>query len=123
MSLPQGLHSLKKLEIEGCSKLNSFQCLTCPQELSIDECTGVEGLHENLQHMTIFETLHLWSLSNLESLPNCFGNLGLLRQLTIHNCHVTSLPMSLSLSNLKSLSIDDCPPELEKRYKKEIGED
>ncbi|RDX85404.1 putative disease resistance protein RGA4, partial [Mucuna pruriens] len=124
--LLQGLPSLKKLEIMGCHKFNvsaGFQCLTCLEHLWISGCTRVEGLHETLQHMTALQSLGLWDLPNLESLPDCFENLGLLSKLTIGYCSkLTCLPMSLSLSSLKSLRIDGCP-ELQKQCQKEMGKD
>ncbi|TKY69643.1 putative disease resistance protein RGA4 [Spatholobus suberectus] len=102
-----------------------FQCLTCLESSVIDGCTEVEveGLHEALQHMTALKDLYLRNLPNLESLPDCFGNLPLLSGLSIKNCSkLACLPTSLSLSRLKILGIWDCP-ELEKRCQKKTGED
>ncbi|TKY46210.1 putative disease resistance protein RGA4 [Spatholobus suberectus] len=71
--------------------------------------------------MTALQCLQLWDLPNLESLPDCFANLGLLRQLTISNCSkLTCLPTSLD--SLESLCIYSCP-ELGKRCQKETGKD
>nr|KYP56414.1 Putative disease resistance protein RGA3 [Cajanus cajan] len=124
--LQQVSHSLKKLSIAGCSKFNissSFQYLTCLEKLLISTCIEVEGLHEALQHMTGLQSLELRNLPNLESLPDCFGNLALLHELTICYCSkLMCLPTSLRLSSLERLTIYGCP-ELEKRCQKETGED
>nr|KYP66215.1 Putative disease resistance protein RGA4 [Cajanus cajan] len=100
------LHSLKKLQIVGSSKFND----------SI-------GLHEALQHLTALEELKLEHLPNLQSLPDCFGNLRLLRLLTLHNCSkLACLPSSLRFSCLDRLDVQGCP-ELDKRCREDTGED
>ncbi|XP_020216607.1 putative disease resistance protein RGA3 isoform X2 [Cajanus cajan] len=72
--------------------------------LTIDECPKL--LAETLQHITALKKLELRDLPNLESLPVCFGNLPLLRDLTIYNCSkLRCLPMGLSL---RSLNIERC---------------
>nr|KYP66225.1 Putative disease resistance protein RGA3 [Cajanus cajan] len=94
------------------------------KQLVIKGCKEVEGLHEALRHMTALKRLELNDLPKLEFLPDCFGNLSLLRQLTIGFCDkLRCLPTSLSHSNLNSLWIYGCHPDLEKRCEKEIGED
>nr|KYP41900.1 Putative disease resistance protein RGA3 [Cajanus cajan] len=123
--LIQGLHSLEKLEIRSCRKFSvsaGLQHLTCLQYLSIGTC-DVEGLHYALQHMTSLKKLSLRNLPNLESLPDCFGNLPLLQRLQIDECSkLRCLPTSLSLSKLERLYICNCPM-LKKRCEKETGED
>ncbi|GAU47909.1 hypothetical protein TSUD_238760 [Trifolium subterraneum] len=123
----QGLHSLKVLDIVGCHKFNmssGFQYLTCLETLAIGNCSKVEGLHEALQHMTTLQSLTLSDLPNIESLPECFENLTSLRELRIYVCpKLACLPTTIQhLSGMKTLSICGCP-ELEKRCRKEIGED
>ncbi|CAK8536974.1 unnamed protein product [Lathyrus sativus] len=114
-SLPDWLGNLAllhKLEIDNCQKFNlseSFQYLTCLEELIITSCPEIEGLHEALQHMTSLQFLTLDDLTNLASLPDWFGNLGLLHTLEIYNCpKLTCLPISIQrLPNLKRLYIPD----------------
>nr|KYP65543.1 Putative disease resistance protein RGA3 [Cajanus cajan] len=123
--LLQGLHSLETLRIFTIRKFSvsaGLQHLTCLQYLSIDTC-DVEGLHYALQHMTSLKELSLRNIPNLESLPDCFGNLPLLQRLDIGKCSkLRCLPTSLSLSNLEHLLIYDCPM-LQKRCEKDTGED
>ncbi|KAI5381667.1 hypothetical protein KIW84_023344 [Lathyrus oleraceus] len=122
-----GLHSLKTLSIKRCQKFNlseSFQYLTCLENLTVQDCPEIEGLHEALQHMCALQSLSLANLPNLASLPDWLGNLALLQELEIYNCpKVTCLPMSIQrLTNLKTLEIYHCS-ELGKRCKENTGED
>ncbi|KAI5437156.1 hypothetical protein KIW84_023325, partial [Lathyrus oleraceus] len=122
-----GLHSLKTLSITSCQKFNlseNFQYLTCLEDLTVQGCPEIEGLHEALQHMCALESLSLANLPNLASLPDWLGNLALLQELEISNCpKVTCLPMSIQrLTSLKHLRIHGCS-ELEKRCKENTGED
>jgi len=120
----QGLHSLKKLEMYNCTKLKvgaGLQLLTCLEDLTIERC-GEEV--EGLQHMTALKKLTLRDLPNIQFLPDCFGDLPLLRELHIVGCRkLLRLPTSLSLSSLNELRIVFCNSELKKRCEKEIGED
>ncbi|XP_050905575.1 putative disease resistance protein RGA1 isoform X2 [Lathyrus oleraceus] len=122
-----GLHSLKRLSIKRCQKFNlseSFQYLTCLEDLTVYSCPEIEGLHEALQHMCALQSLLLANLPNLASLPDWLGNLILLDRLVISNCpKVTCLPMSIQgLTSLKRLGIHACS-ELGKRCKENTGED
>ncbi|XP_050905593.1 putative disease resistance protein RGA4 [Lathyrus oleraceus] len=122
-----GLHSLKTLSITSCQKFNqsqSFQYLTCLENLIIKSCPKIEGLHEALQHMCALQYLSLDNLPNLASLPDWLGNLVLLQILDIYNCpKLTCLPMSIQrLTSLKYLTIYGCS-ELVKRCKENTGED
>ncbi|QCE05859.1 disease resistance protein RPM1 [Vigna unguiculata] len=118
-----GLHSLKKLEMIRVPKLKvwaGLQCLTSLEVLGITGCYEVEGL----QYMSALKKLTLRNLPNMEFLPDCFGELPLLRKLTIVGCYkLMRLPTSLSLSSVEVLSILDCNLELSKRCEKESGED
>ncbi|XP_014512377.1 disease resistance protein RGA2-like isoform X1 [Vigna radiata var. radiata] len=118
-----GLHSLKTLEIMRLPKLKvwpGLQCLTSLEVLGITGCDEVEGL----QYMTALKKLSLRNLPNMESLPDCFGELSLLRELSIVGCYkLMRLSTSLSLSSVEVLSILDCNLELSKRCEKENGED
>ncbi|RDX72819.1 Disease resistance protein RGA2, partial [Mucuna pruriens] len=125
--LLQGLHSLKELDISECDKFNmsaGFLCLTSLEKFSISDCIDVEGLNEALHLMTALKDLTLWYLPNLESLPDCFGNLPLLRRFTIIQCsNLRCLPPSLSLSSLHRLAVEGCSSELMKQFENKTGED
>ncbi|QCD90571.1 disease resistance protein RPM1 [Vigna unguiculata] len=118
----QGLHSLKKLEMNWCPQLNVWPCLqnlTCLEDLTISILPEVKGL----QHMTKLKKLTLRDLY-IKSLPDCFGDLPLLRELHIVGClMLMRLPRSLSLSRLQELRITHCNLELKQRCRKETGED
>ncbi|KHN14363.1 Putative disease resistance protein RGA3 [Glycine soja] len=76
------------LEIDGCPKFLGEEVL-------------LHRLHSlsALQYMTSLKEIRLRNLHELESLPDCFGNLSLLHTLSIFHCSkLTCLPMSLSLS-------------------------
>ncbi|CAK8536972.1 unnamed protein product [Lathyrus sativus] len=122
-----GLHFLKRLSIRRCQKFNlseSFQYLTCLEELIITSCPEIEGLHEALQQMCALQSLTLGDLPNLASLPDWLGNLALLHKLEIGDCpKLTCLPISIQrLTSLKKLEIYRCG-ELVKRCKENTGED
>ncbi|XP_058776897.1 putative disease resistance protein RGA4 [Vicia villosa] len=121
------LHSLKRLSIAFCKKFKlseSFQYLTCLEELIIQSCPEIEGLHEALQHMTALQFLALGDFPNLASLPDWLGNLGLLHTLLISDCpKLVCLPLSIQrLTSLKYLGIYGCR-QLGKRCKENTGED
>ncbi|XP_050909341.1 disease resistance protein RGA2 [Lathyrus oleraceus] len=122
-----GLHSLKRLNIMSCQKFNlseSFQYLTCLENLTVQGCPEIEGLHEALQHMCALQYLSLANLPNLASLPDWLGNLVLLQTLEIFLCpKLIYLPTSIQrLTRLKRLEIYDCS-ELGKRCRENTGED
>ncbi|GAU47639.1 hypothetical protein TSUD_238580 [Trifolium subterraneum] len=74
--------------------------------------------------MTALQSLTLSDLSNLASLPEWLGNLGLLHEFNISQCpKLMYLPKSIQcLTGLKILRIDGCSG-LEKRCKVNTGED
>ncbi|RZB64337.1 putative disease resistance protein RGA3 [Glycine soja] len=117
------LHRLHSLSVISCGKFNLSAGFKCLQKLWISECKGVKNL-QALQYMTSLKEIRLRNLHELESLPDCFGNLSLLHTLSIFHCSkLTCLPMSLSLSGLQQLTIFGCHSELEKRCEKETGKD
>ncbi|KAG4956433.1 hypothetical protein JHK85_042813 [Glycine max] len=92
------LHRLHSLSVISCGKFNLSAGFKCLQKLWISECKGVKNL-QALQYMTSLKEIRLRNLHELESLPDCFGNLSLLHTLSIFHCSkLTCLPMSLSLS-------------------------
>jgi len=78
----QGLPSLKLLRMSRNPKLKvcpGLECLPCVEDLTIESCDEVEGL----QFMTGLKKLALIHLMNI-TLPDCFGDLPLLRELHIY---------------------------------------
>ena len=127
--LPSSIHKFGSLEYFKIEELNCFpdgmlRNLTSLKELDIWNCSEIEGLGEDLQHVTSLQSLSLEDLPNLTSLPDCFGNLSSLQKLSIVTCpKLTCLPVSIqSLAALITLEIWECP-ELERRCKRETGED
>ncbi|RHN55124.1 putative leucine-rich repeat domain, L domain-containing protein [Medicago truncatula] len=147
------LSSLESLEFEGIKELKCFpdgilRNLTSLKKLMIICCSEIEVLGETLQHVTALQWLTLGNLPNLTTLPDSLGNLcslqslilgnlpnlislsdslgnlSSLQGLEIYKCpKLICLPASIqSLTALKSLDICDCH-ELEKRCKRETGED
>uniref|UniRef100_A0A6N2LDV1 Uncharacterized protein n=1 Tax=Salix viminalis TaxID=40686 RepID=A0A6N2LDV1_SALVM len=123
-----GLSSLRRLEILNCGNLASLtegvRHLTTLEDLVLDGCPELNTLPESIQHLTSLQSLRIWNCKGLASLPNQIGYLTSLSSLEIGYCpNLVSLPDGVqSLSNLSELKINNCP-ELEKRCKKEKGED
>ncbi|KAJ6735162.1 LEUCINE-RICH REPEAT-CONTAINING [Salix purpurea] len=129
-SLPRlcGLSSLRRLSIDDCDILASLtegvRHLTTLEHLNLNSCPQLNSLPESIQHLTSLQYLSITNCNELASLPNQIGYLTSLSRLNFQHCpNLVSLPDGLqSLSNLSQLTIYNCP-ELEKRCKKEKGED
>ncbi|KAJ0025225.1 hypothetical protein Pint_08555 [Pistacia integerrima] len=130
-SLPQNLQfltSLEHLTIMYCPKLTSLpedlRHLFALKRLSILNCPEVASLPEGLKYVTTLQNLEIRGCSGLKVFPEWVANLISLRSLTLTDCdNLTSLPGGLQcVSSLQHLSIRECP-DLEKRCKKDIGED
>ncbi|KAL8527278.1 hypothetical protein ACS0TY_005231 [Phlomoides rotata] len=71
-----------------------------------------ESLPDQLQHLSALVELHLYDFG-IHELPEWFGNLSCLEELSLSNCkRLRSLPSVEAmrrLTNLRSLNIDDCP--------------
>ncbi|KAG4946694.1 hypothetical protein AAZX31_15G176600 [Glycine max] len=117
------LKGLDSLSVFNCSKFNVSAGFSRLWKLWLSNCRDVGDL-QALQDMTSLKVLRLKNLPKLESLPDCFGNLPLLCDLSIFYCSkLTCLPLSLRLTNLQQLTIFGCHPKLEKRCEKETGDD
>ncbi|XP_077225805.1 disease resistance protein RGA2-like [Tasmannia lanceolata] len=131
-SLPDGLlrhlKSLQSLVIykddEFVSLWDDVHHLTALQNLQIGSCDNLQSLPDGLQHVTTLQHLSIENCQGMQNLPEWVEKLTSLRSLTIRNCYnMTSLPSGLQrLTALQRLSIRNCP-HLERRCKREIGED
>ncbi|KAM3693924.1 hypothetical protein ACJW31_07G021600 [Castanea mollissima] len=132
LSLPmnglQGLSSLRSLDIRSCNKFCSLsegiQYLIALEYFDIDSCPKLISLPEGIQHLTALRILCIENCEDLSSLPKQIGFLTSLKYLHIWNCpNLMSIPDELqNLTALKILKIGGCP-HLQKRCKKDSGED
>ncbi|KAM3693920.1 hypothetical protein ACJW31_07G021200 [Castanea mollissima] len=124
------LSALNKFHLECCDKIESLpeglQNLHSLRELSIWGCNNLLSLpmNEGIQHLTALRYLYIWNCEDLSSLPKQIGCLTSLSYLGIEYCpKLMSIPDELqNLTALKRLEIAGCP-HLEKRCKKDSGED
>jgi hypothetical protein len=102
----------------------ALQHVTALQWLTLGNLPNLKSLPDSLGNLCSLQSLILGNLPNLISLPDSLGNLSSLQGLEIYKCpKLICLPASIkSLTALKSLDICDCH-ELEKRCKRETGED
>ena len=102
-----------------------IQYLIALEYLYINRCPKLISLpEEGIQHLTALRGLDIWSCEDLSSLPKQIGCLTSLSFLGIWFCpNLMSIPDELqNLTALKTLRIRGCP-HLEKRCKKDSGED
>ncbi|KAK9007726.1 hypothetical protein V6N11_074645 [Hibiscus sabdariffa] len=128
-SLPRGLQNLRCLEslsLIGCDSLVSLAVngLSSLSSLEIMSCEKLSSLTESLQHLSSLRRLSIWRCERLSGLPNEIQHLTSLSTLEIVGCpDMMSLPQGVrSLTALQTLIIEECP-HLERRCKKETGED
>ncbi|KAH9695787.1 hypothetical protein KPL71_022914 [Citrus sinensis] len=110
---------------EGFQHLVSLKYLAFYGQGNVHNPVGsLTALPETWQHIPSLEILAVTDFPNLTSLPNWLGNLTSLRVLRFSGCcKLRCLPASIkNLTNLQTLDLWGCP-ELEKRCKKETGED
>nr|XP_023929745.1 putative disease resistance protein RGA4 [Quercus suber] len=132
LSLPrnglQGLSLLQRLSISSCNQFCSLsegiQYLVALEDLDIDSCRKLISLPEGIQHLTALRCLRISNCEDLSSLSKQIGCLTSLSILEIWVCpNLMSIPDELqNLTALKTLIIGKCP-HLEKRCKKDSGED
>ncbi|PIA46837.1 hypothetical protein AQUCO_01500404v1 [Aquilegia coerulea] len=123
------LTTLQSLHISRCPKLTvstvEFQNLISLRHLTIENLPELTSLPDGLQHHPTLLYLQISEFAALTSLPNWMVSLTELRCLSISNCkNMRCLPDGLQLlTNLQSLWINDCHPELHRRCEKGRGED
>ncbi|KAL4601267.1 hypothetical protein ACB092_11G259400 [Castanea dentata] len=124
----QGLRNLLELVVESLPKLVSLpmglQYVSSLQSLSISDCSSLIAIPEWICKLISLQKLSIWDIPNLESLPEGIGALTSLQTLRISYCpKLESLPEGIgALTSLQTLYIGECPI-LQKRCKKQIGED
>ncbi|XP_058079237.1 putative disease resistance protein RGA3 [Magnolia sinica] len=125
--LPEGLRhvtTLEDLSIGGMTPPEWIGNLSSLRSLQINGCDKLTCLPSGLQLLTNLQILKIRNWQSLTALPEWIGNLSSLRYLEIYYCRkLECLPSGLQLlTNLQRLTIRSCP-QLEKRCKKEKGED
>ncbi|KAM3693930.1 hypothetical protein ACJW31_07G022200 [Castanea mollissima] len=117
------LSALNKFRLAYCDKIESLpeglQNLHSLRELYIQDCNNLLSLPMNALRILCIE-----NCEDLSSLPKQIGFLTSLLYLQISNCpNLMSIPDELqNLTALKILTIEGCP-HLQKRCKKDSGED
>ncbi|KAJ0092671.1 hypothetical protein Patl1_26821 [Pistacia atlantica] len=132
----QGFRSLQSLTIELLPKLVSLpkglQYVTTLRDLYIGICDQLGSLSNEdeddddmpWQGFRSLQSLHIYWLPKLVSLPKGLQYVTTLRDLTIESCHnLTTLPEWISnSSSLSTLKINDCS-KLSKRCRNNMGMD
>ncbi|ONH95310.1 hypothetical protein PRUPE_7G063000 [Prunus persica] len=133
ISLPREtsyLASLRNLWISECEQLDlgNIKYQGTPlklQKLFIGQLPRLVALPEWFQGAAnALQVLTIAKCKNLEALPEWLESFTSLTKLVLYSCQkLSSLPEGMrSLTSLRELVIDDCP-KLERRYKRDIGED
>ena len=101
-----------------------IQYLIALEYFYIIRCLKLISLPESIQHLTTLRSLEIQNCEDLSSLPKQIGCLTLFSYLQIwSDPNLMSIPEELqNLTTLKTLRIGGCP-HLEKRCKKDSGED
>ncbi|GMJ12805.1 hypothetical protein like AT3G14470 [Hibiscus trionum] len=124
--LLDNLPSLKSLSLVNCSQLESLprglQNLRCLETLQLVGCESLVFVAVN--GLSSLSSLSIWNCEKLSSLPESIQHLSSLRFLWIGDCpNMMALPQGVrSLTALQRLYIAGCP-HLERRCKKDTGED
>ncbi|CAL0329618.1 unnamed protein product [Lupinus luteus] len=106
------LPKLRKLSVQGCTRLSKFACsinLTYLETLSLYGCSSLKKFPKVLGKMEYLEDVDLGSTS-IEELPYSIQNLIGLRRLDLINCKgLIQLPSSIfMLPKLESLEAESC---------------
>lgn len=106
------LHKLRKLSVQGCSRLSTFPLsinLTSLETLSLWGCSSLKKFPEIIGKMEYLEDVDLGSTA-IEELPYSILNLIGLRRLDLISCRgLTQLPSSIfMLPRLESLEAESC---------------
>ncbi|KAF7130277.1 hypothetical protein RHSIM_Rhsim10G0075900 [Rhododendron simsii] len=121
------LNSLNSLFISGCNSLTDLkglEGLTSLRSLIIKGCPEIQSFPEGMRHLNSLQHMDICDCEGLITLPNWLGSLQSLSRLSIWGCrNLRSMPDELrGQKNLREMNISSCP-DLERRCKKESGED
>uniref|UniRef100_A0A8R7PYW0 Disease resistance protein RGA3 n=2 Tax=Triticum urartu TaxID=4572 RepID=A0A8R7PYW0_TRIUA len=91
-------------------KWNSLHHLPTLEIFEVQSCSGLRALPEAIRSFTSLRVLYLWSLKDLQLLPEWFGHLTCLEKISIRDCPVvTYLPESMkNLTTLRELWLQEC---------------
>ncbi|KAL0792995.1 hypothetical protein Bca101_064372 [Brassica carinata] len=104
------LKSLKRLYLDGCSRLRTFpQILTTIETLLLSETTILPPTLLTAIMSPSLKSLYLSDIPNLVELPSSFQNLHQLWELSIKNCvNLETLPTGINLRSLSWLDLSGC---------------
>ncbi|KAJ6370965.1 hypothetical protein OIU77_001468 [Salix suchowensis] len=124
-ALPSSLVRLVILYCEGLTSLSEgLQYLTALKDLDLYSCVKLNSLPESIRHLNSLQSIRIIECPGVSCLPNQIRHLTSLSRMRIYGCsNLMSLPEGIrNLEMLRELKITDCP-NLERRCKKEKGED
>ncbi|XP_047058181.1 putative disease resistance protein RGA4 [Lolium rigidum] len=103
-----------QVAVKNCNfaphKWNRLQHLPTLEVCAVDSCNGLRALPEVFRCLTSLTKLYLWSLKDLEILPEWLGNLTSLEYIFIKDCPMlTSFPTTMkNLTALTELRLMQC---------------
>ncbi|KAL4331121.1 hypothetical protein AHAS_Ahas13G0468400 [Arachis hypogaea] len=103
---------LKRLDLCGCSSLESFPEINQTMEnltvLILDK-TGIQELPSSLHHFVGLEELSLYGCRRLEFIPSSIGSLSRLCKLDLTDCEsLETIPSSIFKLKLSKLDLHGC---------------
>uniref|UniRef100_A0ACD5WP45 Uncharacterized protein n=3 Tax=Avena sativa TaxID=4498 RepID=A0ACD5WP45_AVESA len=103
-----------EMVVKNCNfaphKWDRLQHLPTLEIFHVDSCNGLRALPEVFRCLTSLTKLYLWAMKDLDTLPECLGNLTSLEHISMEDCPlVTSLPESMKkLTALRVLWLKEC---------------